>query len=83
VNPVGDWKNSIRHVSCRATHRPVPSLLGDDLEARRNLLRATLPIGRVVGPADGGALAIHVMTNTAFTGATTTSTAASRSSLGV
>ena len=28
------------------------SLLGDDLEARRAQLRATLPIGRVVAPAE-------------------------------
>jgi NAD(P)-dependent dehydrogenase (short-subunit alcohol dehydrogenase family) len=28
-------------------------LLGDQLEKRRNQLRTTLPIGRVVGPADG------------------------------
>jgi NAD(P)-dependent dehydrogenase (short-subunit alcohol dehydrogenase family) len=27
-------------------------LLGDQLEKRRNQLRTTLPIGRVVGPAD-------------------------------
>jgi NAD(P)-dependent dehydrogenase (short-subunit alcohol dehydrogenase family) len=46
------------------------SLLGDALEARRDELRATLPIGRVVGPADVAALALHVMTNTALTGAT-------------
>jgi NAD(P)-dependent dehydrogenase (short-subunit alcohol dehydrogenase family) len=46
------------------------SLLGDDLEARRDQLRATLPIGRVVGPADIAALAVHIMTNTALTGAT-------------
>ena len=46
------------------------SLLGDDLEARREQLRATLPIGRVVGPADVAALAVHLMTNTALTGAT-------------
>ena len=45
-------------------------LLGDDLEARRDQLRATLPIGRVVGPADVAALAVHIMTNTALTGAT-------------
>ena len=45
-------------------------LLGDDLEARRDQLRATLPIGRVVGPADIAALAVHIMTNTALTGAT-------------
>jgi NAD(P)-dependent dehydrogenase (short-subunit alcohol dehydrogenase family) len=46
------------------------SLLGDGLEERRNELRATLPIGRVVGPADVAALAVHIMTNTALTGAT-------------
>jgi NAD(P)-dependent dehydrogenase (short-subunit alcohol dehydrogenase family) len=46
------------------------SLLGDQLEARREQLRATLPIGRVVGPADVAALAVHLMTNTALTGAT-------------
>ena len=46
------------------------SLLGDDLEARRDELRATLPIGRVVGPADVAALAVHLMINTAITGAT-------------
>jgi NAD(P)-dependent dehydrogenase (short-subunit alcohol dehydrogenase family) len=46
------------------------SLLGDGLEERRNELRATLPIGRVVGPADVAALAVHVMANTALTGAT-------------
>jgi NAD(P)-dependent dehydrogenase (short-subunit alcohol dehydrogenase family) len=45
-------------------------LLGDDLEARREQLRATLPIRRVVGPADVAALAVHIMTNTALTGAT-------------
>ena len=46
------------------------SLLGSDLEKRRDQLRATLPIGRVVGPADVAALAVHIMTNTALTGAT-------------
>jgi NAD(P)-dependent dehydrogenase (short-subunit alcohol dehydrogenase family) len=46
------------------------SLLGDQLEARRNQLRSTLPIGRVVGPADVAALAVHLMVNTALTGAT-------------
>ncbi len=46
------------------------SLLGDRLEARRDELRATLPIGRVVGPDDVAALAIHLMVNTALTGAT-------------
>jgi NAD(P)-dependent dehydrogenase (short-subunit alcohol dehydrogenase family) len=46
------------------------SLLGDQLDARRNELRTRLPIGRVVGPADVAALAVHIMTNTALTGAT-------------
>jgi NAD(P)-dependent dehydrogenase (short-subunit alcohol dehydrogenase family) len=46
------------------------SLLGDELEKRRDQLRATLPIGRVVEPADVAALAVHIMSNTALTGAT-------------
>ena len=37
---------------------------------RRDALRATLPIRRVVGPSDVAALALHLMTNTAVTGAT-------------
>ena len=45
-------------------------LLGEDLDARREDLRARLPIGRVVQPADVGSLAVHVMANTALTGAT-------------
>jgi NAD(P)-dependent dehydrogenase (short-subunit alcohol dehydrogenase family) len=45
-------------------------LLGDQLDARRAELRSTLPIGRVVEPADVAALAVHIMTNTALTGAT-------------
>ena len=46
------------------------ALLGDQLDARREQLRTTLPIRRVVGPADIAALAIHLMANTAVTGAT-------------
>jgi len=46
------------------------SLPGDEIDERRQQLRTTLPIGRVVGPADIAALAIHLMTNTAVTGAT-------------
>jgi len=46
------------------------SLLGDELENRRRQLRANLPIRRVVQPADVAALAVHIMTNTALTGAT-------------
>jgi NAD(P)-dependent dehydrogenase (short-subunit alcohol dehydrogenase family) len=46
------------------------SILGKDLDKRREALRATLPIRRVVGPADVAALAVHIMSNTALTGAT-------------
>jgi NAD(P)-dependent dehydrogenase (short-subunit alcohol dehydrogenase family) len=46
------------------------SLLKDDLDKRREELRAKLPIGRVVGPADVAALAVHIMANSALTGAT-------------
>ena len=46
------------------------ALLGEELEARREQLRETLPIRRVVGPEDVAALAVHLMTNTALTGAT-------------
>ena len=40
------------------------------LDERREQLRATLPIRRVVGPADVAALAVHIMVNTALTVAT-------------
>jgi NAD(P)-dependent dehydrogenase (short-subunit alcohol dehydrogenase family) len=46
------------------------SLLGNDLDQRRKQLRDTLPIRRVVEPTDVAALAIHIMANTALTGAT-------------
>jgi NAD(P)-dependent dehydrogenase (short-subunit alcohol dehydrogenase family) len=46
------------------------SLLGDDLDERRDELRRTLPIRRVVNPSDVAALAVHIMANTALTGAT-------------
>jgi NAD(P)-dependent dehydrogenase (short-subunit alcohol dehydrogenase family) len=46
------------------------AILGDQLDARRERLRATLPTRRVVGPADIAALALHLMKNTAITGAT-------------
>jgi NAD(P)-dependent dehydrogenase (short-subunit alcohol dehydrogenase family) len=46
------------------------AILGDRFDARRDELRATLPIGRVVVPTDVAALAVHLMTNTAVTGAT-------------
>ncbi len=46
------------------------TLLGDRLEERRDELRASLPIRRVVTAADVAALAVHLMANTALTGAT-------------
>jgi NAD(P)-dependent dehydrogenase (short-subunit alcohol dehydrogenase family) len=46
------------------------AILGGGLDKRREQLRRTLPIRRVVGPADIAALAVHLMTNTAVTGAT-------------
>src|SRR5262249_6597537 len=47
-----------------------PARRGDAPEAPRDPPRAPLPMGRVVGPADVAALAVHIMTNTAVTGAT-------------
>jgi NAD(P)-dependent dehydrogenase (short-subunit alcohol dehydrogenase family) len=46
------------------------SILGDDLDKRREELRRTLPIRRVVEPEDVAALAVHIMVNTAITGGT-------------
>ncbi len=46
------------------------TLLGDELEGRRKELGTTLPIRRVVQAADVAALAVHIMINTALTGAT-------------
>jgi NAD(P)-dependent dehydrogenase (short-subunit alcohol dehydrogenase family) len=46
------------------------AMLGDRLSARREQLQTKLPIRRVIGPADIAALAVHLMTNTAATGAT-------------
>jgi NAD(P)-dependent dehydrogenase (short-subunit alcohol dehydrogenase family) len=46
------------------------ALLADQLDARREQLRTALPIRRVVGPCDIATLAVHLMTNTAVTGAT-------------
>jgi NAD(P)-dependent dehydrogenase (short-subunit alcohol dehydrogenase family) len=46
------------------------AILGDGLDARREQLRASLPIRRVVPPEEVAALAIDVMTNIAVTGAT-------------
>jgi NAD(P)-dependent dehydrogenase (short-subunit alcohol dehydrogenase family) len=50
---------------------PLPtSLPGNRRSERREQLLTTLPFGRVVGPADIATLAVHLMTNTAVTGAT-------------
>ena len=45
-------------------------ILGKELDHRREELAATLPIRRVVSPADVASTVIHLMTNTAVTGAT-------------
>jgi NAD(P)-dependent dehydrogenase (short-subunit alcohol dehydrogenase family) len=45
-------------------------LLADGLDERRAQLREGLPIRRVVQPQDVAALALHLMTNDALTGAT-------------
>ncbi len=45
-------------------------LLGDDIDRRRDELRAKLPIGRVITADDVAALAVHLMANRALTGAT-------------
>jgi NAD(P)-dependent dehydrogenase (short-subunit alcohol dehydrogenase family) len=47
-------------------------LLGDELEARREQLRQTLPVRRVVTADDVAATALHLMVSTAVTGATYT-----------
>jgi NAD(P)-dependent dehydrogenase (short-subunit alcohol dehydrogenase family) len=57
-------------IALRFVDTPLSARLGDQLEARREQLGRTLPIGRVVGPADIAVLAVHLMTNTAVTGAT-------------
>ncbi|MFJ3946532.1 SDR family oxidoreductase [Streptomyces griseoaurantiacus] len=46
------------------------TLLGSHLDERREELRATLPIRRVVSPGDVAELALHLMRNEALTGAT-------------
>ena len=46
------------------------TILGDELDARRDQLRGSLPIGRVVQADDVARLAVHLMVNTALTGAT-------------
>jgi NAD(P)-dependent dehydrogenase (short-subunit alcohol dehydrogenase family) len=45
-------------------------ILGDDLDRRRAELQATLRIRRIVGPVDVASTIVHLMTNTAMTGAT-------------
>jgi NAD(P)-dependent dehydrogenase (short-subunit alcohol dehydrogenase family) len=46
------------------------TLLGDQIDTRREQLRESLPIQRVVEPADVAALALQLMSNGAITGAT-------------
>jgi NAD(P)-dependent dehydrogenase (short-subunit alcohol dehydrogenase family) len=46
------------------------AVLGDGFDARRDQLRASLPIGRVIDPDEVARLAVHIIVNTALTGAT-------------
>jgi NAD(P)-dependent dehydrogenase (short-subunit alcohol dehydrogenase family) len=58
-------------IAARFVDTPLSAaILGDPLDARREQLRTTLPIRRVVGPADIAALAVQLRTNTAVTGTT-------------
>ena len=50
--------------------RLAAEMLGERIDARREELRIALPIRRVIGADDVAALAVHLMTNTAVTGAT-------------
>jgi NAD(P)-dependent dehydrogenase (short-subunit alcohol dehydrogenase family) len=47
-----------------------PSASNDELDARRAQLVSILPIGRLVAPSDVAELAVHLMIDTAITGAT-------------
>jgi NAD(P)-dependent dehydrogenase (short-subunit alcohol dehydrogenase family) len=69
------WAAGIRDRSCACLRRCDTGLsaaiLRDRLDKRCDELRAKTPIWRVVGPADVAALlAVHIMINTALTGAT-------------
>ncbi|MET0494643.1 MAG: SDR family oxidoreductase [Actinoplanes sp.] len=69
-SPVPAWR-AVGVIAAGFVGTPLSaSLLGDALDDRKELLRRELPIGRVVQAADVAALAIHLMTNTALTGAT-------------
>jgi NAD(P)-dependent dehydrogenase (short-subunit alcohol dehydrogenase family) len=60
-------------VACEVAARSTVAFDADDAVGVKRFfeeLRATLPIRRVVEPADIAALAVHLMTNTAITGAT-------------
>ena len=61
----------VNHIAAGFVDTPLSAaLLGQELENRRSELRETLPIRRVVGADDVAALAVHLMINTALTGAT-------------
>jgi len=85
ADPVEHWRRFRAEVERRRTLPgfrlirigagfPMRGWLAADVEyswqARRGRLRATLPIRRVVEPAEIAALAIELMSNTAVTGAT-------------
>jgi hypothetical protein len=70
ANVEREVRNDARDTGVARVGTKLGVILGDELENLRNQLRTTLPIRRVVGPADAAALAVHIVTNTALTGAT-------------
>jgi NAD(P)-dependent dehydrogenase (short-subunit alcohol dehydrogenase family) len=50
--------------------KPLSAAMLEQLDARREDLGTRLPVRRSVCPADIAALAVHLMTNAAVTGAT-------------
>jgi NAD(P)-dependent dehydrogenase (short-subunit alcohol dehydrogenase family) len=60
----------VNTIACGFVDTPLSAaLLGEGLQARRDELERTLPIHRVVQPEDVAKLAVHLMLNTAITGA--------------
>jgi hypothetical protein len=72
--PVDEGRDGFPAPATSSPIRREPELLGQTVVVRSNTagnqLRATLPTRHVVGPADVVALAVHIMTDTAITGAT-------------
>jgi hypothetical protein len=65
ANVEQEVRNDARDTSVARVDTKLEVILDDQLENRRNQLRTTLPIRRVVGPPDVAAVAVHIVTNTA------------------